>query len=75
MELVAEGVETEDQLNYLSSRKCQTYQGYYFVRPVPADEISHLLQEGMPSRVRTKSLKAAKTQENTTVNSANKQMN
>jgi len=37
MELVAEGVETEEQLAYLAERGCQVIQGYYFSKPLPAD--------------------------------------
>ena len=38
MELVAEGVETEEQLRYLAERKCEVIQGYYFSRPLPPEE-------------------------------------
>lgn len=38
MELVAEGVETEEQLRYLAERDCGVIQGYFFSRPLlPAD--------------------------------------
>jgi EAL domain-containing protein (putative c-di-GMP-specific phosphodiesterase class I) len=50
LELVAEGIETEEQLNYLIERNCQNFQGYYFTRPVPAREISNLLSEGIAPR-------------------------
>jgi diguanylate cyclase (GGDEF)-like protein/PAS domain S-box-containing protein len=36
--VVAEGVETEAQLRYLSSLQCDEVQGYLFARPMPADE-------------------------------------
>ncbi len=39
MELVAEGVETEEQLRYLAERDCGIVQGYYFSRPLPSDEL------------------------------------
>lgn len=39
-ELVAEGVETEEQLNYLRDQGCETYQGYLFGKPVPAHELA-----------------------------------
>lgn len=39
LELVAEGVETEAQFDYLKLRSCQLVQGYYFSRPLPADEV------------------------------------
>lgn len=39
-ELVAEGVETEEQLAYLREQGCETYQGYLFGKPVPAHEIA-----------------------------------
>ncbi len=39
LNVLAEGVEEEAQLNYLKSIKCQYYQGYYFKRAVPLSEI------------------------------------
>lgn len=41
--LVAEGVETADQLLLISGLGCQLVQGNYFSRPVPPDEISDLM--------------------------------
>lgn len=38
LQVVAEGVETEEQLNFLSSRADLLYQGYYFSKPQPAEE-------------------------------------
>jgi len=38
MELVAEGVETAEQLAYLAERECGVIQGYYFSRPLNTDE-------------------------------------
>ncbi|MDD2308649.1 MAG: EAL domain-containing protein [Desulfuromonadaceae bacterium] len=40
MELVAEGVETEEQLAYLAERGCQVIQGYYFSKPLSADDFA-----------------------------------
>ena len=42
-ELVAEGVETEAQLQFLRERGCQTYQGYLFGRPMPLKELEAFL--------------------------------
>jgi EAL domain-containing protein (putative c-di-GMP-specific phosphodiesterase class I) len=36
LEVVAEGVETEGVMNYLSKRGCQVFQGYYFGKPCPS---------------------------------------
>jgi diguanylate cyclase (GGDEF)-like protein len=38
LEVVAEGVETQEQYKYLASLGCEYIQGYYFSRPLPADE-------------------------------------
>lgn len=38
--VVAEGVETEAQLGFLSEHGCDEYQGYFFSRPVPPDELA-----------------------------------
>ncbi|WP_404360014.1 EAL domain-containing protein [Methylotuvimicrobium sp. KM1] len=43
LEVVAEGVETLDQLELLKSLGCPNYQGYYFSPPGTADEFKQLL--------------------------------
>jgi EAL domain-containing protein (putative c-di-GMP-specific phosphodiesterase class I) len=47
--VVAEGVELEEQVKALSEIGCDTIQGYYFSRPVPAEEIPALVQSNFPS--------------------------
>ncbi|MFV1871927.1 MAG: EAL domain-containing protein [Oleiphilus sp.] len=42
--VIAEGVETKEQLNYLLSQECFYSQGYYFSRPLPLTEIRQLLE-------------------------------
>lgn len=49
LKVVAEGVETLDQLRFLTSLHCDEIQGYFISRPVPAEEMVHLLAEGRPS--------------------------
>jgi EAL domain-containing protein (putative c-di-GMP-specific phosphodiesterase class I) len=44
MRVVAEGVETREQLEILQEHGCPQGQGYYFCRPVPAEEFGHLLE-------------------------------
>jgi EAL domain-containing protein (putative c-di-GMP-specific phosphodiesterase class I) len=46
LEVVAEGVESEYQLEYLRSRDCRTFQGFYFGQPVSAIEMTKLLALG-----------------------------
>ncbi len=40
LDLVAEGVESDEQLDFLSSLGCHTYQGYLIDRPVPIPEFN-----------------------------------
>lgn len=42
---VAEGVEKKPQLDFLRANQCDQVQGYYFSRPLPADEFFEFLQE------------------------------
>lgn len=50
MELVAEGVETEEQLRYLAERECGIIQGYYFSHPLTSDEFVSFCREWRSSR-------------------------
>lgn len=43
---IAEGVETEQQLEFLRQRECDEIQGYLFSKPVPADVFAQLLAKG-----------------------------
>jgi len=46
IEVVAEGVETAEQLAFLKERDCDAIQGYYFSRPLPQIDLTRLLQTG-----------------------------
>jgi len=43
--VVAEGVETIEQMNYLKDQSCDEMQGYYFSRPVVPEQFADLLRE------------------------------
>ncbi|WP_290654674.1 EAL domain-containing protein [Idiomarina sp.] len=44
IQLVAEGIETSEQVDFLMSRECGVGQGYLFSRPLPAEKITELLE-------------------------------
>ncbi len=52
LNVVAEGVETEEELDFLRSKFCPFAQGYLLGRPATAEAVTKLLQEGqcVPSR-------------------------
>ncbi|OMH32073.1 bifunctional diguanylate cyclase/phosphodiesterase [Motiliproteus sp. MSK22-1] len=45
MEVTAEGVESTAQLNYLKKLGCDEIQGYYFSKPLPAEQVTAFLKE------------------------------
>jgi diguanylate cyclase (GGDEF)-like protein/PAS domain S-box-containing protein len=48
LRVVAEGVETREQLNFLKAQGCIEGQGHYFSRPMPADSVRALLEADVP---------------------------
>jgi EAL domain-containing protein (putative c-di-GMP-specific phosphodiesterase class I) len=46
LKVIAEGVETEDQLAFLKANGCDEMQGYFFARPTDAEECGRMLREG-----------------------------
>jgi len=64
LKVLAEGVETEAQLAFLQVHGCETYQGYLFSRPVPAEELEALVRVGtarMQGRTEQERLAAQET--------------
>ncbi len=45
LEVIAEGVETEDQLRFLTERGCEEYQGFLISQPLAATEVPRLLDQ------------------------------
>jgi diguanylate cyclase (GGDEF)-like protein len=49
LSVVAEGVETDEQLAFLAERKCQEVQGFYLSEPLPPASLNVLLEKGVSS--------------------------
>lgn len=46
LKVIAEGVETQEQLHYLRENGCDQGQGFLFSRPIPPEELTELLESG-----------------------------
>lgn len=53
LRVVAEGVETREEVAFLRARHCDDAQGYYFSRPVAAEQFATLLKTGISASVFT----------------------
>lgn len=45
LQVVAEGIETDDQLKFLEDLSCHKFQGFYFNKPISAEEFEKLTQK------------------------------
>lgn len=45
LDVIAEGVETKEELDFLLQEKCHFVQGYYFGKPCPIEEFEHIFLE------------------------------
>lgn len=50
LELIAEGVESWEQVDFLAARRCFLVQGFLFAKPLPPAEFANLAQSGPPAR-------------------------
>ena len=51
LRVVAEGVESHEELAFLQAHQCEEAQGYYFSRPVIAEDFAKLLKTGIAEAV------------------------
>lgn len=49
LRVIAEGIETEDQLRYLVNKQCTLLQGYYFSRPIYPEDVPTMLMQNFTS--------------------------
>jgi diguanylate cyclase (GGDEF)-like protein/PAS domain S-box-containing protein len=49
LDVIAEGVETENQLEYLRQHRCVDVQGYLYSKPLPEEEVVKLMQQMSPN--------------------------
>jgi diguanylate cyclase (GGDEF)-like protein/PAS domain S-box-containing protein len=48
LEVVAEGAEVIEQVDFLKDHGCDLVQGYFYSKPLPAEEFAILLRDGLP---------------------------
>jgi EAL domain-containing protein (putative c-di-GMP-specific phosphodiesterase class I) len=53
LRVIAEGVETQEELAFLQAHLCEEAQGYYFSPPVPPEQFAALLETGISTRALT----------------------
>lgn len=51
LEIIAEGVETKEQLDFLLNNGCSLIQGFYFSRPLPKDQAFEYLKNHTPKEI------------------------
>jgi EAL domain-containing protein (putative c-di-GMP-specific phosphodiesterase class I) len=49
--VIAEGIETQEQLAFLQARHCPEGQGYLFSRPVNAAQFAQLMEQGLSQTI------------------------
>jgi diguanylate cyclase (GGDEF)-like protein len=50
LRVVAEGVETAAQLEFLKTHRCDEVQGFYYAKPVPPEECAQILERGVVAK-------------------------
>ncbi|MBN1688293.1 MAG: EAL domain-containing protein [Candidatus Omnitrophica bacterium] len=56
LEVIAEGVETEEQMRFLSDHDCDKMQGFYYSKPLPAHAMTQLLSDQSQPKISRKSV-------------------
>ncbi|MCH7697463.1 MAG: EAL domain-containing protein [Chloroflexi bacterium] len=57
--VIAEGIETEEQLSFLREHHCDQFQGFLFSEPLPAAAFERLLSQAKKARIRPADRKAS----------------
>ena len=51
IDIICEGIETMEQVDFLRKSKCDTAQGFFYAKPIPVADFEDMLENGLKATV------------------------